>query len=393
VTVTPNYQKDWTYFYTADDERIWQYNNITKKSRYRVRGVDNKPLREFLRDGYDLNQPYGAQGTWTWNEDWIWRDGTVLAASQPTRTVWFHLDHIGTTKVVSTNTGPGRYDTRHYYPFGEEATAQDSGFGDLIRFTGHERDVMFGERNSLDYMHARHYDSIPGRFLSVDPVVKTKLAMSEPQRWNRYSYAVNNPLKMVDPDGKVAVGFTGLFGDNPTSYIWHMNYLLRGTPGLGPRAVFNSDDISRAVAFVAAAYAKDPKQPVVLYGHSWGGSAALKAAEQLSTKGIPVDLLITFDAVGKYDDFTKGKLLVPPNVLTAINYYQTATMQLGNNRLEPSSELTNVFNVDVGNVSHTDVDNFMGPGAVGLIQSLSIEMLLERMQLMDTFWSTLPPKK
>ena len=179
---SPNYQKDWTYFYTADDERIWQYNNITKKSRYRVRGVDNKPLREFLRDGYDLNQPYGAQGTWTWNEDWIWRDGTVLAASQPTRTVWLHLDHIGTTKVVSTNTGPGRYDTRHYYPFGEEATAQDSGFGDLIRFTGHERDVMFGERNSLDYMHARHYDSIPGRFLSVDSHPGKR---GLPQSWNR----------------------------------------------------------------------------------------------------------------------------------------------------------------------------------------------------------------
>ena len=34
----------------------------------------------------------------------------------------------------------------------------------------------------------------------------------DPQRWNRYAYARNNPLKYVDPDGRdvsIALSFTG----------------------------------------------------------------------------------------------------------------------------------------------------------------------------------------
>jgi hypothetical protein len=39
-------------------------------------------------------------------------------------------------------------------------------------------------------------------FLSVDPVLDTQKALKEPQRWNRYSYVMNNPLRFTDPDGR-----------------------------------------------------------------------------------------------------------------------------------------------------------------------------------------------
>ena len=161
-----------------------------------------------------------------------------------------------------------------------------------------------------------------------------------------------------------------------------MDRMLKGSPGLGPTKSFGSGDVAKGVAFVMAAYAKNPNEPVVLYGHSWGGAAALIAAEQLNQKGIPVSLLITFDAVGKYSDLGRGVLLVPPNVKIAINYYQTDPTELGNNRLEATSEFTQVFNIDVGAVKHTDVDDTMGPPAVGLIQSLALQMLLDRMNAM-----------
>jgi hypothetical protein len=41
-----------------------------------------------------------------------------------------------------------------------------------------------------------------GRFLSVDPVLDREKALKEPQRWNRYSYVINNPLRFRDPDGR-----------------------------------------------------------------------------------------------------------------------------------------------------------------------------------------------
>lgn len=56
-----------------------------------------------------------------------------------------------------------------------------------------------------DYMHARYYSPNLGRFVSVDPV---GVSMGSSQSWNRYSYVLNNPLKLVDPDGRTAFVFT-----------------------------------------------------------------------------------------------------------------------------------------------------------------------------------------
>jgi hypothetical protein len=39
-------------------------------------------------------------------------------------------------------------------------------------------------------------------FLSVDPAMDVAKNMAEPQRWNRYSYVTNNPMKYDDPDGR-----------------------------------------------------------------------------------------------------------------------------------------------------------------------------------------------
>src|SRR5882724_378481 len=60
-----------------------------------------------------------------------------------------------------------------------------------------ERDNETG----LDYFGARYYGNAQGRFTSYDPVFVTALRLIDPQRLNLYSYARNNPLKFVDPDG------------------------------------------------------------------------------------------------------------------------------------------------------------------------------------------------
>jgi RHS repeat-associated protein len=58
-----------------------------------------------------------------------------------------------------------------------------------------------GNETGLDYFGARYYASVQGRFTSYDPVFVTALRLVDPQRLNLYSYARNNPLKFVDPDG------------------------------------------------------------------------------------------------------------------------------------------------------------------------------------------------
>ncbi|HVF58782.1 MAG TPA: RHS repeat-associated core domain-containing protein [Thermoanaerobaculia bacterium] len=90
-----------------------------------------------------------------------------------------------------------------YFPFGEELTPpfQDT---EQMKLTGHERDLNNpgSVADDLDYMHARFCSPLTGRFLSVDPVLNIKRAMKRPQNWNRYAYALGNPMKYVDPAGE-----------------------------------------------------------------------------------------------------------------------------------------------------------------------------------------------
>lgn len=44
------------------------------------------------------------------------------------------------------------------------------------------------------------YANRQGRFTSVDPLLSSS-RMITPQSWNKYSYTLNNPLKIVDPTG------------------------------------------------------------------------------------------------------------------------------------------------------------------------------------------------
>jgi RHS repeat-associated protein len=75
---------------------------------------------------------------------------------------------------------------------------QPDGLGQ--RFTGKERDAESG----LDYFGARYYSSAQGRFTSVDPAIDSAV-LTQPQSWNRYAYVLNNPLTIIDPDGKAWV--------------------------------------------------------------------------------------------------------------------------------------------------------------------------------------------
>ena len=66
----------------------------------------------------------------------------------------------------------------------------------VYKYTGKERDGESG----LDNFGARYNASTMGRFMTPDPLLNNGRP-SNPQTWNRYSYALNNPLKIKDPTG------------------------------------------------------------------------------------------------------------------------------------------------------------------------------------------------
>jgi RHS repeat-associated protein len=123
----------------------------------------------------------------------------------PCTTCYLSSDHLGSTRLVTDQSGNivARHD---YLPFGEETANSADNINQ--KFTGKERDSETG----LDYFGARYYGSALGRMTSPDPHTGTMLHVINPQRWNMYAYAMNNPLSYVDPDGRdaIAVGFKTL---------------------------------------------------------------------------------------------------------------------------------------------------------------------------------------
>jgi RHS repeat-associated protein len=106
---------------------------------------------------------------------------------------YYHTDALGSVRAVTGQSGAviARHD---YLPFGEEYVPQTG--SDSRRFTGKERDTETG----LDYFGARYYASGNGRFTTVDPG-HVGGDIFNPQSWNGYAYALNNPLRFVDPLG------------------------------------------------------------------------------------------------------------------------------------------------------------------------------------------------
>jgi RHS repeat-associated protein len=127
-------------------------------------------------------------------------------------------------RMVFDKTGALANVKRHdYLPFGEELSAgvgqrtTTLGYGaaDGVRqkFTQKERDNETG----LDYSMHRYYSNVQGRFTSVDPE-NAGAYPGNPQTWNGYSYALNQPMLYSDPDGlKVRVcGTDGRCTDSDT---------------------------------------------------------------------------------------------------------------------------------------------------------------------------------
>ena len=81
------------------------------------------------------------------------------------------------------------------------ATSSDS-VPKNYKFTGKEGDAESG----LDNFIKRYHASSLGRFMTPDPVGIMKQKLIDPQQWNMYSYARNNPLRFVDPTGRSLLG-------------------------------------------------------------------------------------------------------------------------------------------------------------------------------------------
>ena len=105
---------------------------------------------------------------------------------------YVHQDHLGSTSVITDDTGAAVYEAT-YDPWGNVRAS--TGTADTHRlYTGQRFDAATG----LYYYNARYYDPTLARFISPDTIVP---GVGNPQAWNRYAYVLGNPLRYTDPSG------------------------------------------------------------------------------------------------------------------------------------------------------------------------------------------------
>jgi len=122
---------------------------------------------------------------------------------------YFSSDHLGSSTMISNGSGE-LVQNIQYMPFGETfVDMRKENWATPYRFNGKEQDCESG----MHYYGARYYDSRLSRFISVDP-----LADQFPG-WSPYNYTLNNPINMIDPDGRAPDWIKEENADGSVTYI------------------------------------------------------------------------------------------------------------------------------------------------------------------------------
>ena len=116
-------------------------------------------------------------------------------SAQQEQVFYYHLDAIGSVRMITDANGQV-VEHHDYLPFGQEWQPPTPPSSESRLFTGKEHDA----ETQFDYSGARYYAYGNGRFTTVDP---SHVAgdIFNPQTWNGYAYALNNPVRYLDRDG------------------------------------------------------------------------------------------------------------------------------------------------------------------------------------------------
>ena len=119
-----------------------------------------------------------------------------------------HEDWLGTERLRTTYNG-GVQGSFTSLPFGDGFTAYGTD-GDPYHFGTLDHDY----ETVTDHAQFRQYSNTQGRWMMPDPYAGS-YDTGNPQSFNRYAYALNNPLKFIDPTGLYCQWEWGPDDDDP----------------------------------------------------------------------------------------------------------------------------------------------------------------------------------
>jgi len=188
----------------------------------------------------------------------------ISGGSSPT-TTYFHSDHLSWRISTDGTTGSSTYGQvngqQGHYPYGESWYSSN---GNEFMFTSYQRDSESG----LDYAMARYYDSTAARFCSADPLGGQ---LGDPQTWNRYAYARNDPVDNVDPSGQDFFSAFVMFFIKLFAYLTGTGPFLNLNTGIATPPIVDNGPLSDTSAIINSInHPQDPSRFVI---NDWSPAA------------------------------------------------------------------------------------------------------------------------
>lgn len=192
------------FVYGPEHQRIKQTvtGGPSPGTTWYLNGEDSLGLsyeKEQLASGITENKHYLSAGGVVFAL-FVQRTGT-LGATPTTATRYFHHDHLGSIAAVSDESGTV-IERMAFDPWGKRrfVNGRPDTLDAIVGVSTHRGYTMHEHLDEMGvtHMNGRVYDPLVGRFMSADPTVPNPFSLKS---FNRYSYVLNNPLKMVDPTG------------------------------------------------------------------------------------------------------------------------------------------------------------------------------------------------
>lgn len=300
------------------DGEYYEYNSFNQLERVRLDNSSGTILSEYFYDAdgarykkveyfsgatnettYYVNENFVriVNTSGTFDTVYYYDENTLVGRKDPNESVYYyHPDYIGSTSLVTSNSSQ-IVEENQYNPFGSVI----SGGASKYLFTGKE----FDRESDIYYYGARYYDPYIGRFTQPDSMLQDP---TNPQSLNRFSYALNNPLKYTDSSGhyidtvfdigSLAWSIHDLKQDPHSILNWVALAADIGTLALPVVAAGGTGVRALKVADKALETAADVNKAENVVD---AGKIAEKGLEAIDAKNLPKEAQETIQKVGKGD--------------------------------------------------------------------------------------------